>query len=224
MRVFDEQFLGLNIGQWMHSLRGRILVRLGRFAEARACLDELLAIEQSLLDPAVRFIPHLAYVDMAYFRGDAALASEHAMRVSAIAQRGRSPYLKVYDLGCSGAASIVAGDHDAGIDLLKEGVECTQQTRAALEFEPEMLATLADGYYLSGRFEEAMKTAHRGVEIAKERGARIAECRSLVILAAAASARGGTASSADVMENSLRARELVQVTGADVVVERLILA
>ncbi|MGH2541330.1 MAG: AAA family ATPase, partial [Ardenticatenaceae bacterium] len=45
--TFDEQFLGLNVEQWMQSLRGRILVRLGRFGEAERHLHQLLTIEES---------------------------------------------------------------------------------------------------------------------------------------------------------------------------------
>src|SRR5262249_47362379 len=87
VEMFDHEFLGYNVEHWVMSLRGRILVRLGRLMEAQQCLNMLLRIEQTLLDPAVKFIPHLGYVDLAWCRGDAALAEKHALRVSEIAEK-----------------------------------------------------------------------------------------------------------------------------------------
>ncbi len=218
--AFDEEFCGLNVEQWMNSLRGRILVRLGRFDEAERGLRDLLAIEATLLDPAVRFIPHLALVDLGYFRRDPALATEHARRIGEIAERGRSPYLQVYALGCQGTARFVDGDMAGAIAKLTEGVACARSTKAALEFEPEMMATLADGHYRAGDPERAVSVAGQAIDLARRRGARLAECRAAMIHAAALAASGG-GRKADALGLLDEAEALIRVTGASVFVDPL---
>ena len=89
IRPSDHQFVGFNMEHWVGSLRGRILVRLGRFAEAERQLDEMLRIEPILVDPTIQFIPHFGYVELAWCRADAALAEDHASRVAAIAEAQR---------------------------------------------------------------------------------------------------------------------------------------
>jgi adenylate cyclase len=99
---FDHQFLGYSIEHWILSLRGRILVRLGRFDEARRCFDQILAIEPALIDPTVRFIANLGYVDLAWCLDDPKMANEHAGQVADLATRQGSPYLRAY-------SSVLAG-------------------------------------------------------------------------------------------------------------------
>jgi tetratricopeptide (TPR) repeat protein len=93
---FDHKFLGYSIGDWILSLRGRILARLGRFDEARRCFDQILAIEPALIDPTVRFISNLGYIDLAWCLDDPALAAEHAGRVAELAMRQGSAYLRAW--------------------------------------------------------------------------------------------------------------------------------
>ena len=110
---FDYQFLGFSVEHWALSLRGRILVRLGRFADAEKCFNLVLGIEHTLVDPNVLLVPHLGYVDLAWCRGDAALAEQHASRVAEIAEKHGSPYLRVYAFACRGAAKSTAKDFAA---------------------------------------------------------------------------------------------------------------
>ena len=77
---------------------------LGRFEEAEDCFDPVLEIEENLLDPTVRLIPHLGYIDLAWCRGDAVMAEQHASRVAEIAEKHESPYLRVFAFACGGTA------------------------------------------------------------------------------------------------------------------------
>lgn len=218
--TFDEQFLGLNVEQWMRSLRGRILVRMGEFDEAEKNLQQVLDIEQSRLDPAVQFIPHLAYVDLAYFGRNPAIANEHALRISTIAEKIQNPYLTVYALGCLGTARFVESQFDVAASKLIEGIEFAKSAKAALEFEPEMMATLADCYYQMEDFEKAEATAQQTIAVAQQRGARLAACRALMISASAVYEAHGIDRQAEAIERLNGAEKLIRYTGADVFLDR----
>src|SRR5438132_1368039 len=141
---------------WAMSLLGRILVRLGRFAEAQECLDMMLGIEQTLLDPTVQFIPHLGYIDLAWCLGDVPLAEQHALRVAEIAEKHGSPYLRVFAFACGGTAKSIAKDFASAVRNFNEGLEFLRKTRAAMEYEPEILASLADCCYRTGESDRAV--------------------------------------------------------------------
>lgn len=219
--AFDEQFLGLDVEQWMRSLRGRILVRLGQFGEAEKNLQQVLSIDQSRLDPAVQFIPHLAYVDLAYFGRNPAVANEHALHISAIAEKIQNPYLTVYALGCLGTARLVEGEFDAAASKLIEGIEFAKSAKAALEFEPEMMATLADCHYQMEDFEKAETIAQQAIEVAQQRGARLAVCRASVISASVIHAAHGVKRQTEAIERLTCAEDLIRYTGAEVFLDRV---
>ena len=101
---FDHEFLGYSVERWAMGLRTRILTRLGRFEEARACLAAMTGPDVAAEDRTVRFIPHLAAADMAWFHGDSDAAGRHAGEVAEIASANSSPYLRVYGHEAVGAA------------------------------------------------------------------------------------------------------------------------
>ena len=212
----DEEFLGFNVEHWARSLRGRILVRLGRFAEAEECLDMMLKIEQSLLDPAVQFIPHFGYVELAWCRGEAELAMKHALRVTEIAERSQISYLSVYASAFRGTAKSMAKDFDAAVRDFEESRDAARKARAALEYEPEILAGLADCQYQMQDYEQAEQTATEAIELAQRRGARLAECRAAITCAAALLGSRGRAPNANPADLLARAEELIGATGAKI--------
>jgi adenylate cyclase len=181
----DHQFVGFNLGHWVRSLRGRILVRLGRFAEARRQMDEMLRIEPDLIDPAIQFIPHFGYVELAWCEGDAALAEEHASHVAAIARRSGIGYLRVYARAFSGTAKAIAGNFEAAAVEFAAGLEFARAAKVALEYEPDMLAGLADCHYRLGEFEQAIAVARAAIAIAAARTTRLPECHASITCAAA---------------------------------------
>jgi class 3 adenylate cyclase/tetratricopeptide (TPR) repeat protein len=211
---FDNQFLGYSVEHWILSLRGRILLRLGRFDEAKQYLDMLLRIEQALLDPAVQFIPHLGYVDLAWCRGDAELAERHAMRVAEIAEKGGTPYLRVYAYACAGTAKSVAGNFVGAARDFTEGLEFVQQAKAAMAYEPELLASLADCYYQMEEMEQAIVIAKDAIELAQERNARLAECRASIICGAALLAKHGGVRFDEADGLFHHAEDLIRMSGA----------
>jgi adenylate cyclase len=214
VEMFDNEFLGYNVEHWVMSLRGRILVRLGRSMEAQQCLNMLLRIEQTLLDPTVQFIPHLGYVDLAWCRGDAALAEKHALRVSEIAVKSGIPYLRVYAFACMGTAKSIAKDFAGAARDFTEGLQFVRKATASMGYEPEMLASLADCHYQMNEPQRAVALAAEAIDVARQRCTRLAECRASITFGAALLAEHGSARLHEA-ENLFRcAEDLIRITGA----------
>jgi adenylate cyclase len=215
----DEQFIGLNVDQWMRALRGRILVRLGRFDDAARWLDKVLAVETLLVDPAVQFIPHFAYVDMANLRGDAALAAKHARRIDEIAKKSRSIYLEIYALGCDGLSHHTARDYDAATHAFQKAIELVQSAKASSEFEAEMIAVLADCHLRAGRTDTAIDTARDALALAQQRTARLSACRAALVLAEALTRRGTADARAEAQRHLDAVEVLIAETGSPIFAE-----
>ncbi|HEV2547720.1 MAG TPA: hypothetical protein VGU20_10305, partial [Stellaceae bacterium] len=218
---FDYDFLGYNVEHWIASLRGRILVRLGRFAEAEQCLKGMLSIEQSLIDPTVQIIPHMGYVELASCRGEVALASQHASRVAEISEKGGSPYLQVYALAARGAVKYLVQDFAGAARDFCEGLEFTRKAKAAVENEPEMLASLADCYYQAGDCKRSEAIAKETIELARQRSARLPECRASITCGAALIAQHGTERRNEAEHFLRRAEDLIKISGARIYEARL---
>jgi tetratricopeptide (TPR) repeat protein len=195
--TFDEQFCGLDIEQWMQTQRARILIRLGRDDEAEACIAGLLSGEDGLLDPAVRFIPHLVRVERAFFRADPTSARQSAARIGEIAAQGRNPYLDVYTAGSMGLALGAEGDFAAAAARLRQAIDLIAETGAAQEFAPEMMASLADCLARAGDLDEAASVARETAAMARLRGTRVAECRACIAGAEALMQTGTLAATAE---------------------------
>lgn len=211
---FDHQFLGYSVEHWAVSLRGRILVRLGRFEESEKCFDLVLGVEENLLDPTLQLIPHLGYVDLAWCRGDSALAERHAWRIAQIAEKHESPYLRVFAFACGGTAKSLARDFAAAASDFVAGLEFLRKTKAAMEYEPEILASLADCLHQNDQPARAIDVAKEAIKIAQQRSARLPECRASITCAAALVAESGVGPVDEIEALFGRAEELIRVTGA----------
>ena len=213
---FDHRFLGYSIEHWIMSLRGRILLRLGQFDEARLCFDRMLAIEPGLIDPTVQFIAHFGYVDLAWCFDDAAMAIEHAGRVAHLADRQGTPYLRTYSYACNGTAHGIAGNHQAAIEAFSQGIKYLREARVAMEIEPELLASLADSQLRAGAFQAAMETAQEAVAIACDRSARLAHCRARITLASTLVAVKSTDAQKRAIQLLEDAERLIGTSGASI--------
>ncbi len=218
---FDQRFLGYSVAHWILSLRGRILIRLGRIVEAERCLDEMLAIDQKRIDPTVRFIAHLGYVDIGWYRNDAGLAQRHAERIAEIAERHGSPYLRVFAFACAGIAKGLIRDSTGAIEDFQAGLAIMRQASVAMEYEAEMLASLADCHCRAKDFARAIATATEAIAVARQRSARLPECRALIIQVMALTGQSGGGQSGgggnEAAGSLLRhADDLIQRSGAEI--------
>ena len=220
---FDHDFMGFNVEHWMLGMRGRLLIRLGRFDEAHEHLRRLLALGDALVDPVLLQIVHYTFVDLACCNGDAPLAQEHAAIVSEIADRHRNPYMRVMALSGRAMALSVVGDFDAAAVTLSEAVETIRGSNVSLELEPEVLANLAECHRRLGNLELALLLAKEAIDVSRQRSTRLAECRALISHAALLVDGRQTTQLAEARALLDAAAELIGVTGAriyDALLER----
>ena len=214
VEAFDHRFLGYTVEHWLMTLRGRILVRLGRFDEADRCLGALIDIEDSLGDPTVQFLPHYGYVDLAWCLGDGRLAQKHAERVAEIAAKHGSPYLRVFALAATGIAESVNRDFGAAMRSFGESLNFARNARAAIEYEPEILASISDCHLQLGDANAAAASAEEAIGLAQARSSRLPECRASITYGAALLALGGKWAARDAEIWFRRAEDLIGITGA----------
>jgi class 3 adenylate cyclase/tetratricopeptide (TPR) repeat protein len=181
--ALDRQTLGFDVEIWLTAMRGHTLVTLGRGEEARSFLDRILQLEESNVDATHYLIPSLAYVDLAWSEGNAALAQEHATRAYALAIKSGNPYLRVYAQACRGLAHGIAGRLSSAIADLSDALNFARSRKAGLENEPRILADLAHLYKQNGQTAMALSTVKEAIEIATLRHARVPECLARIVYA-----------------------------------------
>ncbi|NNC00723.1 adenylate/guanylate cyclase domain-containing protein, partial [Corallococcus exiguus] len=221
---FDNRFLGYSVEHWTISLRARIFVHIDRIDEGRKWLDHMLAIDDGLIDPTVQFISHLGYVDLAWITGDAELAATHAAQVMEIAARHGTPYLRVFSHACAGIAMTIAGQTADAVREFEAGLAFMQSARAAVDYEPDMLAALAECLDQAGSYGKALTTAEHAIRISRERAARLPECRAQIVAGSALLKQFGVLRSVEAKRHFETAEMLIEVTGATVLEPRLRLA
>lgn len=209
-----EAQLGFNVERWVASLYARLLVRTGNFDAARESIAGLVASEGGHPDPAVLFIPHHAGVEMAWLTQDQELADLHSQRIDEIARRNNTPYVAVYASVCRGLTLSLAGDHVAAIQKLESAIRLAREAFAGLEYESDMLAFVAEIHLRSNSPAAAFGVAEQGIAVARGRRARLAECRSTLVLAQVVNADSSRYPQYRLTELLARARHLIEETGA----------
>lgn len=221
IREFDQDFLGFSVERWAAGMRTRILVRLGLTKEAERCIVAALGPGSASEDPAVRFIPHLASIDLAWHRGDSSAANFHAARVSDLAAAHGSSYLRVYAHAATGTAQSIACNFSEAVEDFERALHIVRSTKAANEAEAELLANLADAFLRLGEHQSATTLATEALRVARRRDARLPECRACITLALASAMSGGPTRHDMTTTMLQRAKILIDVTGARIY-ERLI--
>ena len=211
---FDRQTLGFDIEVWLTALRGRTLVMLGREEEARSFLDRILQLEGGHVDPIHHVMPSMAYVDIAWAKGNVELAQEHADRAYSLATKSGNPYLRVYAQACRGLSHIVAGRLTSAIEDLSGALSFARSRKAGLENEPRILADLANAYRLNGDSAAALTTVDQAIEVATERHAGVPECLARVVRASLLLRSTTIDHNAEGRQELERARALMRETGA----------
>lgn len=209
-----EALLGFNVERWVESLRARLLVRMGDFAAAAQSIARLTSSERDHPEPAVQFIPHLAGVELAWLTHDEKLADVHCIRIDEIATSSRIPYVAVYGAVCKALVLSLSGNHVAAIQKLEAAIRLATEAYAGMEYHSEMLAFLAEIHLRSNSPTAAFRVAEQGVAVARERHARLAECRCTIILARVLGERKMSHPNYQAGDLAAQASALIDETGA----------
>ncbi len=212
---FDREFIGFSVEHWALSIRIRLLGRLGRFDEARACLDRMRAEQDAWSDPVIGQIAHYVNVDLAWAMQDPSLLGRHATEVALIAQKHPSPYSRVIAMACQGLAEQTLGEWTRAKQNCLGALALVRETRAAVDFEAEALASLCECHLHLAEFAEALQVARDTIELSRRRTNRIAECRGL-IAAGAVLVRSPQLEQPGLSAPAMlgAARQLIELTGA----------
>lgn len=214
IRPDDLEFVGFSIEQWVMAMRGRLLTRLGRVDEALKCLDRLVEMAATSIDPVIVQMPHYGYVELAAEIRDAGLAKLHVAKAAAIAEKHPSPYLRVFALNGEALLHAMQQEHEKAARVLGEALALVRNANVAKEFETEILASLAESHRRAGNPELALALSKDAVRLSRERSNRLPECRGLITWGSvlAADPRLGRPGEAESLLGE--ARTLVRTTGA----------
>ena len=201
-----NQLFGFDVEHWVKCLRTRILVWLGRFEEADLWIARVTQVDPAAIDHVVQFIPHFAAVELAWHRGDARSAEQHANIVGDYAEQSTLPYLRIRARACLGLAASTSGDFENAGHHFRAALTCGRNANAGLEFEARLLANLADTHHRAGNDTLAADTAAEAIAVAHRRTDRLAECHASVVAVAASGGRDPALLA--------RARALLAETGA----------
>jgi len=209
------QVMGFNVEHWIKCLRARIFVLLGQFDQAEIWLREVLQKEAGV-EPIVQFLPHWAYVELAWFRKDPKLAEYHAQQVVKFAEQSGIPYLRTFTFYCTAVAKSAGGDFAGAIRDLSDGIDFSRRAKAGQENGARMLAFLADCHFRAGNMVLAADVAKEAIDVARRRTARLAECHASILRGAALMELESAVHDSEAALLFDRAEELIKESGAKI--------
>ncbi len=210
----DREFFGFDIKQWVLGIRVRLLIRMMRLDEAGRYLRILFESIEPGHDPVIRQMAHHLKAELAWSLRDTDLVLEQAGHVASIAQTSRNAYSRATHLWTNGLAQTAAANFENAALEFSEALALIRSTQVAVEFEAEILASLAECRHAAGNFEQSLADAQSAVETSRQRSNRVAECRALIVWGGALariSAGNGMSEAQALLD---QARELIGMTGA----------
>ena len=214
--TFDTDFIGFNVEQWAIGLRVRVLCRMGRLAEARACHARLAALARQEPDVVMKGIEHGVALELDCLHGRPQRAWDRVRQLDRLA-RQQNDYLRVTDAYFHSLLEVSSHHYASACTQIQDGLAALRTRRVAVDFEAELLALWAEALAARRAWPLAAQTAHQCVGLARQRGNRVAECRAALVLARA-QAHGETVAppEGDAARDWLsRAGELLDETGAE---------
>jgi adenylate cyclase len=194
--------------------RGAFLLDMGQLDAAADQLAQGREIAREQGDPETVGLSHSLSVRLAYFRGDAPAALAHARQALDIAQRIGSPQSRARAWLSQGLAEHLSGHWTAAIEALERSRSLADEHRAGVDVDGWRLALLAEAYLGSGDVDRARGTASDGLRAARAQGGCFSEIYASLAVARVALATGGPQAPTEIEATLLRARSLVQRTGA----------
>lgn len=210
---FDRDFIGFSVEQWAVGLRVRVLSRMGRLTEARACCERLVVLAREEPDVVMRGIEQSVVLELDCLQG-------RSQRVWAMVRqldrkaRQQNDYLRITDAYFFSMLEIASHHYAVACSQIQDGLSYLRERRVAVDFEAELLALRAEALAARASWSAAAQAAQEAVVLARQRGNRVAECRAALVLARAQ--RRGKAGRSELQGDWLAvAGELLDITGAE---------
>ena len=211
---FDREFIGFSIEQWVLGVRARVLIRMGRLDEARDCLGKMQELETVSPEPPMPGMARFAFIELAMATRDVELARQHANDLRRSADDFSTPYLAIFMNGYHGLACTVKSEYESALGHFEQALALIRGTGAAKEFEPEVLAGMAECRLAMGHYPQAHEHASEAIALSRLRTTRVAQCRALIARGAAGLAVSRVSDHPAAEADFRHAEDLIVQTGA----------
>ncbi|MBS0317818.1 MAG: hypothetical protein JSR49_11900, partial [Proteobacteria bacterium] len=209
----DRAVLGFDPERWLLSLRTRVLIRMLRLDEAEDCLRRMDEIGAAGEDPILGQLARHYGIEVAWWRSNTAQAEHYAQAGAQVAQTGSNPYSKVLMRWADSIVALLVHDLARANRGLSDALELIRTMRVAVEMEDELLAWTAECHVFAGDLRNALGTAKQTIDLARQRGHRISECRGLIVWGSVRAREGGDGARL-AQQLFVRAEQLIAETGA----------
>jgi class 3 adenylate cyclase/tetratricopeptide (TPR) repeat protein len=202
--------VGLAEQVWTRARRGWARVEMGSPALGVADLDVALrrARELGQWEIASWTLMFKAFVDE--YAGNPAAAVQHARESLECAARTGSPFAHATAYWTLGRAHLAARDARAA----REAFEQAQVLPLSGDFEPDLLAGIAEVHLIAGEGDAARASVERAIRLAQERGTRAYEAYTHLAQARVLRALDGASAKSAIEACLGRAEALIAETGA----------
>jgi class 3 adenylate cyclase/tetratricopeptide (TPR) repeat protein len=211
---FEEEFIGYSLRQWLLVLRGRVLTRMGRLAEAAETLKSVTDLPPEMVDPVLLQIAHYGMTEVACAAEEVGRAEHHARIVERVAKKHDNAYLACFAHACAALVDQARNHFAEAIRGFRLSLELVRNQNVAKEFETELLACLAECCYAVGDLRAAERCCAEAIDLSRERSNRHQHVRALVIASAVLRARGTEDAVREAEDLLERARSLVRASEA----------
>ena len=149
-----------------HAYQAWALWLSGRPAAARMMIDRALALSQELQHPFTRALTLSFDAWLCQWVGDVDGVRERARDALAIAREQGFEFWIGWDEMMLGWASAAAGDTDAGLEMMRRGLDAWRAVGSELG-TTYFLALMAEAQIDAGRFDEASRSLDAADEVAE---------------------------------------------------------
>ena len=167
----DSRVVAYSPAAWTKYMRGRILALMGRYAEARVLLDELIASDDATVSGGHRLRAHLAMTNIAFGLGDQRLAKAHGVAARRLAHGNRSPFFKGVSRICTGLELSLRGRHCKAIAMFGDALQVMRNP--GLEGEAAIRCHIAHAQLRAGMVDASRATAKVAAALAQRHGNKI---------------------------------------------------
>ncbi len=196
---------------WLRAVRGEILTLMGRGADGREALLEVIEEAERRGEVELLVLPRFSLIRSEWMRGSGVDVRDQAEEAFRTATNLASERSLVMAKGGIGIAALLAGNAPAAARHLTEAIARARDRRTGTELEPLLEAHLGAARLEAGDAGGAIAAADAAAATSRERNLRVFECQAQLERARASAALGRHADSETARH---RCASLAAQTGA----------